>query len=244
MASGCAPMGHWSATILGELAIKLLTERERRRGTHFFDHNVTKLIELDAKTMAEVLQIERQNEIISANEWRRKITLPRRSDPGGDEYLNPNVKSAAAQSDREAADQSAENRLAQAHKGLLVDALNRMARRVCFDARAKAKSADKFTRWLDSRAHEHREIFDEAVRPVLTAIAIQLRRPLEPLICGVDGAFFHLLLSELAPLLEPPHSANDLAENVQEVCEQFEETITEQILPLVFEGVNDEERAD
>ena len=51
--------------------------------------NVDALLRGDTKSRAESLQIERQNGIISANEWRALTDRPPRDDPGGDEYITP-----------------------------------------------------------------------------------------------------------------------------------------------------------
>lgn len=217
---------HWSSAIKAKCAMRLLSEQQRRSRSHFFDHNPSKLIELDAKTMAEVLEIERRNEIISANEWRRKINLNRRTDPGGDEYLNPNVKSASSLAPSKPVE--------EAHRILLTEAIDRMARRVSRDAQAKAKSQRKFVAWLDGRAHDHRAVFDEVLRPVVSAIVAHDGSDAESLLCGLHGRFFHCFLSRLSPLVEPPYLASQLVENVAEACQAFEATAADELIPLVF----------
>jgi HK97 family phage portal protein len=70
---------HVTSRIQGEANIKLLSERTRRARSHRFEHNFSKLVEADIKTLNEVLAIQRQNEVINANDWRKKINLPARA---------------------------------------------------------------------------------------------------------------------------------------------------------------------
>ena len=51
--------------------------------------NVDALLRGDSKSRAESLAIERQNGVISANEWRALTDRAPRTDPGGDEYITP-----------------------------------------------------------------------------------------------------------------------------------------------------------
>lgn len=436
--TGC--LNHWRLAVSSECGMKLLTEIERKK-THYFEHNASNLIELDTKTLNEVLEVQRRNEVINANDWRRKINLPRRRDPGGEEYLNPNTRSAGqggaaveseapgelldvpdvrqrypwdcgaavtasvcgyygvgpegyaeyiagvgatsrdgtapeaiidflndlglvttsgsgmtlddlrkffaagapvivpcqmwgltpeydaeeqenqaghyvvviglalglvivqdpvagrvliseeefdrrwhdleadgvvddhfgvavsdtvvmleadAPESEEPAPESpapeppeeepedppaepapADSRLPQirqALRGLFADAVNRVARRVGFDARSAAKKPAKFLAWLDGRATEHRPVFEWAVRPVLNAVA-----PVAPdgfdvqaIALALDVRFFADVLGRLAPLVEPPHQQSELEANVDRQCQEFEATIAATLVPLVL----------
>ena len=93
---GC--LHHWLATIEAQCNMKLLTEDQLQKDTHYFEHNVSKFIQADWKTLNEGLEIQLRNTIISPNEWRRKLNMNKR--PGGDKYENPNVKPAGSCTDR------------------------------------------------------------------------------------------------------------------------------------------------
>lgn len=84
---------HWLDAIADEANMKLLTEREFLDDTHYFEHNVSKFIQADWKTMNESLEIQRRNEVINADEWRRKLNMNKRPDGKGGEYINPNTRS-------------------------------------------------------------------------------------------------------------------------------------------------------
>lgn len=84
---------HWLCAILAECSLKLLAERERRTRSHYFRYDYSSWLEIDTLTLNQILEIQRRNQIISANEWRRRIHLPKRTDPEGDSYQNPNTSS-------------------------------------------------------------------------------------------------------------------------------------------------------
>lgn len=65
----------------------LLPEPQKTDTTVKF--NVDALLRGDALSRAEALAIERQNGVISANEWRSLTDRNKRTDPGGDEYITP-----------------------------------------------------------------------------------------------------------------------------------------------------------
>jgi HK97 family phage portal protein len=89
--------------VVAEATIKLFTDEEQLTRSHRFKHDTMKIIELDVRTHNEVLAIQRSNEVINANEWRRDIGLAKRQDPGGEQYFNPNAKPGAPGSEAEAA---------------------------------------------------------------------------------------------------------------------------------------------
>lgn len=99
--TGC--LSHWFAAIAGECELKLLSEVEKRDDTHYFEHNVTKLIEADYVTLTDVLVKLRAAAVVNANEIRRKLNLPQRTDPAGDIYENPNTTSSRSVNDATAA---------------------------------------------------------------------------------------------------------------------------------------------
>lgn len=232
-------LNHYRLAIASECGMKLLTAPERLR-THYFEHNASVLLELDFQTLNAVLETQRRNEIISANEWRRKINLPKRTDPGGDEYVNPNTRAKEAAGKPAGPDEPASkppaDRLRGSLRALLDDAVNRVARRVCFDARTAAKKPAKFLAWLDGRAAEHRKVFDEVLLPVLGVVSASLagQPPAEAICAGLGGRFFADLLDRLSPLVEPPHSQDLLTENVERACGEFEAAAAGLLAGIVF----------
>lgn len=226
-------IAHWLKRVRGQAEMKLLSPEERRDQSRYIEHNTTKLVETDAKSMAEILQIERNGEIISANEWRRKINMPKRKDPGGDEYINPNTKSAppekSGEDDGKSADAS-NQRMTPEARAVCEDAINRMARRVCFDARSAAKKPSKLQAWVDSSASEHRSVFHDAVIPAAALAGSLVRIDGEMLCRAWEGSFFAALVTQIDMVTKPPYSANELEKNVDDKCRAFEAVVAKDLL--------------
>lgn len=223
---GC--LHHWLETEADECNTKLLSEKERDNDTVYFAHNVSKFVQADWKTLNEGLEIMRRNEIISADEWRRKIDMNKRPDGKGGEYINPNTRSAASQG--ETKPPPAKEKAKNDHRGWLTDTLNRMARRLGTDARREAKNTAKFEAWLGNGYQQHYQAFDEAVQPVSRAIDS------ENFARDVRANFFNAMNRCLSPLLEPPYTAADLAANVDREMTKFEYTAGEKIASLLLEN--------
>lgn len=92
---GC--LHHWTDTVADEGDMKLLEEEEFLSGSREFAHDFSDFVQADYKTTAETLCLLRNAEFINANEGRRKLGYNKRTDPGGNDYINPNTKSAQQQ---------------------------------------------------------------------------------------------------------------------------------------------------
>jgi len=66
----------------------LLSQSDRDQGV-FTEFDTKARLLGDAKSRAEALQIQRQNGIISANEWRAMEGMDARTDEGGNDYITP-----------------------------------------------------------------------------------------------------------------------------------------------------------
>ena len=247
-------LSHWLMASKTEAQMKLLTLAERKAGQVYLGHNILEWLELDTKTQNEVLEIQRRNEVINANEWRQVIHRNRRADPGGDEYVNPNTKSVqpgqpgSGSGSSDAPDPNDPSKagkpippppappaqaVRRAHRDLLADAINRAARRLCFDATTASKKPGKFLAWLDGGALDHRKVFDDSLRPSVTAYCSVFSGDVEAVQCDLAGRFFAAILTDLKPLLEPPHLATDLECNVTAACLHFEATISDKLLAFI-----------
>jgi HK97 family phage portal protein len=229
--TGC--LTHWFSAIRAEFQLKLLSEPERRKRTHFIDFNTSKLIERDLLTTVNILAIERQNEIINAAEWRRKRDLPPRDDEAAFEYVNPNTKSNAPAEPAESEEPTEDfNAMEEPVKALLRDAVNRMARRVGAAARKSAKNGLQFEEFINTKAAEQHKGFDESILPVASVVAVLVGGDA----CGVCGElhmrFFTALVEELSPALDSP--ANQLEQNVQAACLRFESQVADMIEQSTF----------
>jgi len=326
----------WRMAIATECQMKLLSEAEIAADSHYFEHNVSNFIEMDPIALGDLLEQQRRNEVINANDWRRKVNLPKRTDPGGDEYGNPNTKSTGAtkdpatdgsgdpaagdagHADSQGAAQSGDvqatalngaqiaslllvvqdvaggrmpadgakivlhvsfplideklldaiidslkgfeqkqpektadaggqpprgksaesNATDLALRALFGDTINRVARRVAFDARSAAKKPAKFLGWLDGGAAEHRAVFAATLRPVIEAVvAVRdhgVAGDADDLLAVVAEGFFADILPRLSQLVEPPNVQARLPENVDAACVQFESTIAAALEKTVF----------
>lgn len=249
---------HWLAAINGEARIKLLKQSQRYNRTHFLEHNTSKIIELDVKTLNEVLNIQRSAEVINANEWRRKINLNARKDPGGEEYANPNTKSnvgtgaesvekpvKTGEEDYDSGEAKGETgndsgKIQDAQRVLVRNELTRFLRRIGHDAKSQAKNSGKFLAWLDAGALAHRSVFDEAMRPSFHLISLCNRREdheADDMLDRTAAALFTSVITRLKPLVEPPYSANDLVLNVSAECERIEAELPDQIVPIALRSL-------
>jgi HK97 family phage portal protein len=215
---GC--LDHWLGAIDDECDMKLLTERELRDDSHFFEHNVSKFTRVDYKTQNEVLEIQRRNEIINANEWRKKLNMPPRSDPGGETYINPNTKPAPPAGQSE----PPPKKDAKAHRDLIQDALTRAAKRVGHYARQQARDGAKFLAWLEQDLWKDRQEFINVVRPAIAAYADAFEKDAATLCREADTAFFGRLTEELKARTESPFAAAELVTNVDLCLSHFERT--------------------
>jgi HK97 family phage portal protein len=246
--TGC--LTHWFGSIRGEAQLKLLTEKEQRTESHFIDFNTSKLIERDLKTQVEILAIERQNEIINASEWRRKLNMSPRTDPKAEEYMNPNTKSNQPEpaktepaKDEPAKEPKPEpkNSLTPAAQAVCEDAIGRITRRVTAHARNTAKSTVKFEAWLTAGAIDHRDLFNQAVTPAAN-LAAELCGWNGVDLCHVwSGRFFASLSVALAPLMQPPYLANQLEQNVDQHCTLFESAVCAELLGNLIRRNDDAE---
>lgn len=247
-------LSHILLSIKGECQLKLLTRDQRRKRTHYIGHNVQAWIELDVKTHREILEIERRNEIISANEWRRDTNRNRRTDPGGDEYVNPNTKSVVpgasgsgggADEPIDPDDPAAKRKnpkqpkvtpaatppaASSAHRELLAESINRAARRVSFSAKSAARKPAKFQNWIDAAAVEILPAFNEIARLPVAAYCSALGGESAPMLISIGSQFTAAAIDRLKPLLEAPYAAADLETNVAAACLDFESKIATSLL--------------
>ena len=140
---------HWLKEISAELSRQLLSEASRRAKASQIRFDTRDFIQVDAKTFAEIKDIERRNGVTNANKWLLKLGEAKRTDPGGDEYFNPNTTSGggAPQESSETEEDSASEDLLIAARLVLDDAVNRLARLCC---KKMSKHKNYFIRYVDS----------------------------------------------------------------------------------------------
>lgn len=235
---GC--LHHWSDAISDECDFKLLPEKEWITGEVCFEHDYSDFITADFNTMATALVTLRNAEILNPNEVRAKLRWNRRKDPGGDDYANPNTKSAAAQA-KPAEPPPKKAKSTDARRKLVEDTLGRASRRIGAQARKLAGDASAFLKWIDSGADEQREAFDTLTIPVFQAIVEGAESPDAAVVQMSSAAFhsvFYAQIDGLRTLTEPPHAADDLKTNVEKFLNQFERTAPTNAAAALMELVN------
>src|SRR6185295_5582707 len=89
---------------------------------------------------------------------------------------------------------------------LFRDAVNRVARRVTFDAKNAAKKPQKFQTWIEGKAQEHRSVFVDAILPTMRVVHHPQEEGAAVAAISLEGRFFGRLLDLLAPLVDGPAS--------------------------------------
>lgn len=234
---------HVSCRIQGEARIKLLAERTRRARSHRFEHNFSKLLESDVKTLNEVLAIQRANEVISANDWRKKINLPERDDEKANEFYNPNTRAGAdaaandSESDGTDMPKKTKKTMPDEHEDDMMDrtqrkphlqkmlhqGMARASRRLATISRNKARKPNELLTWCDARAAEHASIVAEELETPLLCCLPEARASM--VLLATQAWLTTSLTSGVAVFLEAPHKPGDLAESVDTFCGEFMTTV-------------------
>lgn len=170
---------HWFATIQGECNLKLRTQPQKDRKTHFFDHDVSELLKTDAITKEEILSLRRSNMIITANEWRAAINMPKSNDPDADKLLNPNT---SVETDEELEEDDNEETVDPAVpdedatskiRPLVQNTLYRAGWKFTSKLSKTAKKPHKLQEYLDAKSwHKDREDFQEEIGIAFDAIGL------------------------------------------------------------------------
>lgn len=231
---------HVTSRIQAQAMMKLVTERVRRARSHRFEHNFSKLVQADTMTLNRVLAIQRANGIINANDWRKKINLPEREDPGAKEYFNPNTTAGNAdkstgktkaesgtgeQSSNDSRHSPLATRPSAAHRRLLDQAIVRATKRLGTVCRNKARKPNDLLEWCDGKAGPHQAIgFEELHTPLECAYGEQRAG----IICLASQQWLSIaIVSGVAPYLEPPHKMPELEANVEEFLKSFQSSVVE-----------------
>ena len=234
----------WAKSVESECGVKLLSEQERRQRTHFFDHNQSKLIELDFKTLVDSFTTLRSGEIVNANEVRRKLNLPPRDDPGGDEYKNPNTtrgnsagSGGGENGDNENEGSSTNDRqnrrraaALQQSRDEIRSALTRSAERLLDESAKQAKSPKTFQAWVETGYKPRVAQVQLALSPSVKWWAFTTEAPASEVSEWVVGSFFDSLCGALWVLMDPPHIAADLEQNVARRRDEIKHSMIERAL--------------
>ena len=223
---------HTCKRIQGEAMMKLLTHRNRRARSHKFEHNFSNLLEPDVKTLNEVLAIQRQNEIINANDWRAKIKLPLRADEKATEYVNPNTKSnkndgeTSADSDGSGSgsstsesSQASNGRMGAAIVRVMDESILRACRRICTVAKNKSRKPNELLQWCDNCGSEHSCVVAEEIQSAVE-VAFDEKKS-RVVVMASERWLMDRITSGLSVYLESPHKPADLSTNVDQFCRQL-----------------------
>lgn len=210
------PINRWASAITSQCHAKLLTARQRRERSHYFEFRYQRLVYSDTATMADFIVKMRQSETFSPNECRKLVGYPPRKDEGGDRYDNPNTTSrtAAAESPQPAPPPA--DKVRSALCSLVQRDRAALCKRVSNHCRRLAKKPCKLEEWVDGGATEP-EAWAESLTGSTVALAVARglpeedgRRHAESQAAGI----VELVRNRLRRYLEPPYKATDVQEHV------------------------------
>ena len=140
----------WLDTWCQEAWNKLLTERQKFAGTHFFKFTTEALLQGTTKERYEVYQIARQIEVLSANEVRELEDMGPRD--GGDEYKNPAINPNPSGT-KTGTSSSAESRLRDVISGRLKEMISVETNRLGKQIQHNAAGFPDWVKEFYSRGH-------------------------------------------------------------------------------------------
>lgn len=233
---------HWITALRTEVELKTVSEEDRRKRLRSIELNPKKLVEADLKTLNDVLIQQRNAEIINANEVRQQLGMKRRTDPGGDEYRNPNTSSNAAEPQEpddtgDEPDESTQGserndieRYRRSHQNLLRAEALRLTKRLTAHARTASKDSSKFCDWLDNGPGKSMQSITESLRSHTEVTGDE---------SAADCAALRIIetvRSAMQPLLDEP--ASKLVENVNVTCERLESEVPALVVNLIWSDAN------
>lgn len=122
---------------------KLLQERIRRSFSGCLEHDTEQLVDTDLQTKVESWTKLREAKVVTGNEVRTKLRLPKVD--GLDDFENPNTSSPNAGS----APPEPEPTAVAAHRELIQDRIERMISVEASQAKRASKDFDGFSSWVD-----------------------------------------------------------------------------------------------
>ena len=157
-------LSHWLEEVAQECNLKLLTSPQLKNDTHYFEHDVSKLLQTDRKTQAEVAKIEVEMGALSPDEYRAQTGRNPRPDGGGSVYIQHNANFIPAESseDTEQVEETDEG-VINLVRNCLIDGVNK---RMNVLQRLVSKRKDQPNRLLslfddlESHMKLDRELFD------------------------------------------------------------------------------------
>lgn len=222
---------HWLRSIQAESDMKLLSSAELLSGNRSFDHDAKDVAKPDYKSLNETLQVQRQNEIISANEWRREIGMKPRTDPGGDEYVNPNVRPKTSGGD-------ASNAMAASLHALLDNASRKFARRVGHQLNDMANHPAKICKWVDENAVAIFDAFDVHLAPVVRTVSTWIGQAESATIASIRGDVQVFFTDRVEQIIDNC-TQDDLPHMIAAFVGEVESQVSERVCSLLLPEVSD-----
>lgn len=251
----------WFCQWEDECTDKLLTEREKREDTHFFEFKREAIIQVDFATKVEALVSEVNNGLKSPNEARAIMNDPPTADGLGDKFRmpenigfveakktepEPEPEPAADKDDDDTDDDTTDDEQngrsddeRDAIRAIVADCVSRTVTRIGSQAKRAAKKPDTYIEWAEKD-------FDAGCLEALADALV----PAACLWCGCgkdEGRRVADVLVERldAPLRESLLSAadvspNDLADNMNRSINAADDLCTAEVLKALDEyGEND-----
>ncbi len=177
----------WLCQMEDECTEKLLTERQKREDTHFFEFNRAALLRADMKTETESLVMEVNNGLLTPDEARKIKNRPKIPNGEGEKFRIPaNIKIVGDEPEPEpdpepppetigVTDEDERQRrklLRRTLESILKESRRKAHDRIASQACRRAKRPDSFLRWVEDQLEaDNRPVFEEEFDRLLRAIA-------------------------------------------------------------------------
>ena len=212
---------HWLHAIASECRIKLLTIPQKERGTHTFEHDVTKLLRTDAKTQAEIYQVERSSLVRTGNEWRREIGLMKSEDENANKLLNPNTldrQGEESNNESDTDDTIEENRLV---RQVLITAVDSASRAVIYRVQNLSKNPKRFLGFIDDpEKTDLYDTFKKIGHPYFDICE-------NPNLGYAASKMIRDVIASVSKYTEHPYKTSELRQNILDWCSMKVATLKE-----------------
>ena len=159
-------LSHWLSAIVSECRKKLLSKTNRDQYTHYFEHDTSVLLRMNALSRYQVYAIAKQNKIMTTNEIRRLENM--RPIDGGDDIQDAGKPAGGLDKGGNTPPRGeADPTGGQVKPQRDAPSINLEFRRLIFaigaQARHKAQKPKAFLEWIDGGLMSHRTAENTAI---------------------------------------------------------------------------------
>lgn len=163
----------WFCIFEDEYRKKLLTEKEKRDDTHVIEFMREALISIDFKTKVDTIISQVNNGLLGEDAGRLALNQPGRYPQGEDVFRRPaNIVIDGEEPEEDEGDESQKLAVTAAMNAVVIEAIDRMAKRISSQAKGHGDSRKELSGWLNGVAAEHRRVFQPVLSRALAPLAL------------------------------------------------------------------------